>query len=102
MLDAITLIETFLSETENVANLLRDTKTLSAVERQFEIIGEAAYHLSETFKSVHPDIPWAEIQGLRHFLAHEYFGINASILWDAYLVDLPPLKKFLQTQLQQI
>jgi uncharacterized protein with HEPN domain len=44
----------------------------SAVERQIEIIGEAARGMSEAFKTANPQIPWRPIMAQRHRLAHEY------------------------------
>lgn len=80
ILDAIRKISAFLKNTPDMAHFSRDVKTLSAVERQFEIIGEASRQLSEKFQERYPEVPWRKIQGLRNLLAHEYFGINAKIL----------------------
>ena len=43
-----------------------------AAERRTEVIGEAAWHVSKTFKEKHPEIPWRQIIGQRNILAHEY------------------------------
>ncbi len=53
----------------------------SAVERQIEIIGEAARGISDTFKTAHPQIPWRPIMAQRHRLAHEYGEIDDSLIW---------------------
>jgi uncharacterized protein with HEPN domain len=100
MLESISKIEDFLDGFSSESELVSDDKTLSAVERQFEILGEAANYLSVELKEKHSEIPWHEINGLRNILAHKYFGINASVLWNAYLEDLPPLKKFLENYLK--
>lgn len=59
-----------------------DSKTKDAVERNFEIIGEAAYRIREDFKKLHPKVEWRIIKDFRNFIIHEYFGINNQIVWD--------------------
>ena len=58
-----------------------DVMLQSAVERQVEILGEAANRVSTDFQSAHPDIPWRQIIGQRNVLAHEYRDIAAKLLW---------------------
>jgi uncharacterized protein with HEPN domain len=60
---------------------IADTKTIDAVVRNFEIIGEAANRLSEAFKDAHQDIDWFRIRGFRNKIVHDYFGIDDSIIW---------------------
>jgi uncharacterized protein with HEPN domain len=48
----------------------------SAVERQIEIIGEAARGISDGFKATHPQIPWRPMITQRHRLVHEYGEID--------------------------
>jgi len=62
-------------------NFLNDDKTIDAVIRNFEIIGEAANHLPDDFKDKHPDIDWNRIRGLRNRIVHNYFGIDYAIVW---------------------
>lgn len=52
-------------------DLLANLMLRSGVERQIEIIGEAARRISQDLPSVHPEIPWRPIQAERHVLAHE-------------------------------
>jgi uncharacterized protein with HEPN domain len=59
-----------------------DSKTKDAVERNFEIIGEAASRIPDDFKKLHPSIEWRVIKDFRNFMIHEYFGINNQIVWD--------------------
>jgi uncharacterized protein with HEPN domain len=59
----------------------KDPKTIDAVIRNFEIIGEAANRLPEEFKDSHPDIDWHRIRGFRNRIAHHYFGIDFEIVW---------------------
>ena len=70
---------------------LADRRTYRAVEREFEIMGEAARNLSESFRAAHPEIPWKSIIGQRNVLAHEYGHIRYDLLWQAITGHLPAL-----------
>ena len=61
---------------------LKDSKTIDAVIRNFEIIGEAANRLPDAFKEQHPSIDWHRIRGFRNRIVHDYMGIDFSIVWD--------------------
>jgi uncharacterized protein with HEPN domain len=69
----------------------RDSKTVDAVIRNFEIIGEAANRLSEEFKDGHPEIDWHRMRGFRNRIVHDYFGIDYSIVWLIKETILPNL-----------
>ncbi|MEW6745471.1 MAG: DUF86 domain-containing protein [Planctomycetota bacterium] len=73
---------------------VRDRKTLDATVRNLEIIGEAAGRLPETFRLQHDTVEW--IIGLRHRIAHDYFGIDVEIVWQILQRDLPELKSKLE------
>ncbi len=60
---------------------IQDGKTIDAVIRNFEVIGEAANRLSEDFKEKHTAIDWHRIRGFRNRIVHDYFGIDFSIVW---------------------
>ena len=59
----------------------KDEKTVDAVIRNFEIIGEAANRLDDTYKSDNPEIEWDRMRGFRNRIIHEYFGIDLEIVW---------------------
>lgn len=64
-----------------------DNRTIRrAVERNFEILGEAARRISIQFQSLHPHIDWGGIIGLRNVLAHQYESIRYEVLWNV-IVD---------------
>ena len=70
---------------------LADEKTVDAVVRNFEIIGEAANRLGDDFRNLYPDVEWNRIRGFRNRIIHEYFGIDYRIVWtiiESYLDDL--------------
>ena len=60
-----------------------DRKTVDAVTRCLEVVGEAAKHLPLEMTQQHPKIPWRAICGFRDVLAHSYFRTEDSIIWDA-------------------
>ncbi len=71
---------------------LSDEKTVDAVVRNLEIIGEAARQMPNDFAATHPEIPWQRIAGLRNRIVHEYFGLDLEIIWEVIETDLPDLK----------
>lgn len=71
----------------------RDEKTLDAVVRNLEIIGEAIKKVPGKIRSKYPEVEWKRIAGLRDILIHEYFGIDMDIIWDIVQNKLPELEK---------
>ena len=74
-----------------------DEKTVDAVARNFEIIGEAANRLPEKFKTQNPNIDWNRIRGFRNRIVHDYFGIDQTIVWNIVQNFLPLLDAELKT-----
>ncbi len=74
-----------------LAEYERDILLRSAVERQIEIIGEAARHVSKEFRESHPEITWKGITGQRHVLAHEYGEILDERVWRVATIHVPTL-----------
>jgi len=73
----------------------KDEKTIDAVIRNIEIIGEASSHLPEEIQKQFEDIPWDTMKAIRNILVHEYFGVDLEIIWKTVKEDLPDLKKLL-------
>lgn len=71
--------------------LLRD-----GVERNLEIIGEAARRLSGPFKQAHPEIPWRKMIAQRNVLIHEYDDISVQEIWEVSTAYLPELIALLE------
>lgn len=68
-----------------------DAKMRRAVERDLEIIGEAAHKVSKAFQTAHPEIAWRGIVAQRHVLAHEYGEIIPERIWRVATLRLPEL-----------
>ncbi len=72
--------------------LSADQKTIDAVIRNFEIIGEAIKNLSPEIKSKY-DYDWRSVAGLRDIIIHGYFGMSLKIIWDIIQNETPELEK---------
>ena len=76
---------------------IKDNKTIDAVIRNFEIIGEAANRLPEDFKEKNTQIDWYRIIGFRNRIVHDYMGIDYSIVWEIKNSFLPTLLENLKS-----
>ena len=95
VLDAIAKIERYVQGL-TFEEFQADEKTIDAVVRNLEVIGEAVRHLSADSEPLASTIPWADIAGMRNILIHEYFGVDLQIIWQTISSDLPTLKVELQ------
>lgn len=101
ILDAIEKAEQF-TNGMNFEGFARDDKTIFAVVRALEIIGEASKKVSDELKEQYPSLPWREMAGMRDKLVHDYFGVNVEVVWKSVAEDLPSLKSQVQEMLAQI
>jgi len=85
----------------DLASFKKDYKTVDAVIRNFEIIGEASKNLPEELKLKYQEIPWQEMYYLRNKISHEYHGIDYSIIWDIATNHLPENKKQIEKLLAE-
>jgi uncharacterized protein with HEPN domain len=69
-----------------------DDKTVFAVLRALEVIGEAARNIPSALRDEQPQIQWREIAGMRDKLIHQYFGVDLKVVWKTLGEDLPPLR----------
>lgn len=95
ILDAIRAIEEYTAGMD-FASWDRDRKTIDAVIRNFEIIGEAATHVPAEVQERYSEVPWAKMKGIRNLLIHEYFGVDNEVVWKTIQNDLGVLKETLQ------
>ncbi len=91
--DILNSVEKIKSYTESYTfdTFIQDSKTLDAVIRNFEIIGEAANRLPEDFKDSYENINWFRIRGFRNRIVHDYMGIDFQIVWTIIDKDLDHL-----------
>lgn len=101
MLHAIENIDRFIIN-KSVTDFTVDSLLYYAVIKNLEIIGEAAYMLTNEFKESHPSTPWTQIVGMRHFLVHGYYQIDSQEVWNTIRHDLQPLRAQLQEYLEEI
>ncbi|MCX4274584.1 MAG: DUF86 domain-containing protein [Candidatus Gastranaerophilales bacterium] len=89
--------------TDNIEfeDFINDDKTKDAVERNFEIIGEAVKNLPADFKSKYPNIPFRQIAGMRDKLIHDYFGIDYEIIWKTIQDKLPEFKQNIEDLIEK-
>src|ERR1043166_3329624 len=81
---------------------LADEKTIFAVIRCFEVIGEAANKIPKPLQEQYPEIPWAQIIAFRNFLIHEYLGVSMKRVWVSASTVLPETLPRLEAMLAAI
>lgn len=93
--DIIECIEKIQDYTAGLSSVdfCNDGKTIDAVIRNLEIIGEAARRLPEELRVKFPDVEWRRIISLRNILIHEYPGIDLETIWDIVENKLSSLEK---------
>jgi uncharacterized protein with HEPN domain len=74
---------------------LADKKTVDAVLRNFEILGEAAGRVPPEMRALAPDIEWQLVKDFRNVIAHFYRGIDLELVWDVIQNRLPALAQSL-------
>lgn len=95
VLEAITGMERLL------ASDLRNEFAEKALERYFEIIGEACRGISKKIRDQYPEIPWANIIALRNIISHEYDIVEIKTLWEIAEHKIPALKDWIQGILEE-
>ncbi|MDN7025697.1 DUF86 domain-containing protein [Methanoculleus sp. FWC-SCC1] len=96
MLEALERIEEY-TEGFSQEEFVRDQKTIDAVIRNLEILGEACGQIPEEIRSRYPLVPWKRIVGLRNVVLHRYFGVDLETVWFIIKNQIPPLKADLRT-----
>ncbi|MCK4738327.1 MAG: DUF86 domain-containing protein [Deltaproteobacteria bacterium] len=91
ILEATAKIKDYISGV-NLEGLSADSKTLDAVIRNLEVIGEAVKKIPNEVRVKYPLVEWKKMAGLRDILIHEYYGIDVNIIWDIIQNKLPVLE----------
>jgi uncharacterized protein with HEPN domain len=109
--DSVDFLMDILDSIENIEDFVKgfdfekfssDTKTIYAVVRALEIIGEATKNLPSSLKLSHPEVPWKDIAGFRDKVVHGYFGVDLEVVWDTAVEDAPYLKPLIAKILDEI
>jgi uncharacterized protein with HEPN domain len=72
---------------------MADTRTADAVLRNLEIVGEAVKKLPPELLAQAPHVPWSDVAGFRDILAHAYFRVDLTLVWDIVQHELPALEE---------
>jgi uncharacterized protein with HEPN domain len=99
--NAISDIRSFVYEM-SVDAFMADKKTVNAVVRSLEVIGEATGKIPKDIRMRYPEVPWDEIIRMRNRLIHEYFGVDLDIVWQTIQDDLAPLETAITTMLNEL
>ncbi len=100
ILDAVNRIESYTAGMDK-AQFQADGKTVDAVIRNLEIIGEAVKNVPPEVRVRSPNVPWSKIAGMRDILIHVYFNIDTDIVWDVVQTKLAELKATAETLLAE-
>lgn len=98
--DSIEKIKSY-TKGQSFDTFIEDSKTVDAVIRNFEIIGEAANRLPEDFKDAHKGVNWFRIRGFRNRIVHDYMGIDFQIVWTIIEKDLDELSNEIITLIEE-
>ncbi len=93
-------IRNFLSG-KTAEDFLVDQMLYYAIVKNIEIIGEAAYMLTNDFKETHPATNWKDIINMRHVLVHGYYLVDSRIIWVTIQNDLPLLEEQIEEYLKE-
>lgn len=101
ILNSITEVEEFTADMDFVT-FSSDKKTVNAVIRSLEVIGEAAKRIPEDIRQKCSDVPWKYMTGMRNKLIHEYSGVDLEVVWEVVKHELPPLESHIKRMLDEL
>ncbi len=74
------------------ASFSQDYLTIDAVARNFEIIGEAVKNIPNDVLAHRPEILWSDVARFRDIIAHQYFRVKLTVVWDAIHEEIDDIR----------
>jgi len=98
--DSLRILD-ILNECEIVENVLQkgdayfqnDVHVKRSILHALQVIGECAHSISDDLKKNNPDIPWLQMEKIRHLIVHHYYNLRWDIVWETAKNDIPSLKE---------
>ena len=100
ILDAIDVIVAYLPSDREAFDV--NPPVQSHVYRHVMIVGEAAWRLSRALKDRHPQVPWKQIEGMRHILVHDYFKVDWDIVYTTAKTYIPAFRPQVEAMLHEV
>jgi uncharacterized protein with HEPN domain len=100
ILESLDLVKQYIGSMDS-GDFKEDRKTIDAVVRNLEIIGEASKFIPDRIKSKYCDVDWPGMVGLRNRIAHKYFDISLNVVWRIIKNELPTLDEQMRQILQE-
>lgn len=94
--EAIDRVTIYVRDCHDLTTFHQDIRTQDAVLRNIAIIGEAVAKIQKAapeFIAAHPEVPWANIRGMRHVIVHDYFHVDIEIVWRTVIDDMPRMRQ---------
>ena len=100
ILDAMEKAQKFI-ENLTFEQFAEDQKTVYAVVRALEIVGEATKNIPDAIRMEFPKVPWKDMAGMRDILIHDYFGVDMETVWLTITKKIPEVKPLIQQILEK-
>lgn len=100
MLEALSRIERYARGMDEDV-FVADDRSVDAVVRNLEIIGEAAHRVPVEVQQRHSEIPWSHLTEIRHILVHEYHSVDSALIWATVRNDIPDIAAPLRALLRE-
>ena len=100
ILDAIDIVIQYLPADRAMFD--RDPPLQSHIYRHMMIIGEAAWSISKELKAQHAELPWKQIEGMRHIMVHDYFKVDWDIVFSTAKNHVPAMRPVIRAILDSL